>query len=114
MSTKIDVTSNVRDVLIHCAKVGKTITFSEVEKKLGEEVGAWKNVLDSIHEDCAAKGWPDLTAIVIYNATGYPAFLNDGAEDKRSKRFDPNNLRQRERWEKEVARVFSWWQNRAE
>jgi hypothetical protein len=114
MSTKVDVISNVRDVLIHSAKVGKTITFGEVEKKVGEEIGAWKNVLDSIHEDCVAKGYPDLTAIVIYNATGYPAFLNDGAKDKRSKRFNPNDLEQRERWEKEVARVFSWCQNRAE
>jgi hypothetical protein len=51
---------------------------------------------------------------VIYNATGYPAFLYDGAKDRRSKRFNPNDLEQRERWGKEVARVFSWWQNRAE
>ncbi len=106
MPTDTDLISKVRDVLMESARAGKTITFSEIEKKVGEKIAAWKKVLDPIYEDCIAKGRPDQTAIVIYNATGYPPFFNDGGE--RSQRFNPNNLRQVERWQKEVSRVFEW------
>ena len=105
MPTDTDLMSRVRNVVIDSARAGKTITFSEIEKRVGEKIAAWKKVLDPIYEDCIAKGHPDLTAIVIYNATGYPPFFSDGG-DARSKRFNPNNLRQVERWQKEVARVF--------
>ena len=60
----------------------------------------------SLYEDCVALGHPDLTAIVIYKATGYPPFFNEG--EARSKHFNPNNLKQVERWQNEVARVFEW------
>jgi len=103
MPTDTELISKVRGVLMDAASAGKTITFSEVEKKVGEQIGAWRKVLDPIYEDCVARGRPDLTAIVIYNATGYPPFLNDGG-DARSKRFDPNNMRKVERWQKSVSR----------
>jgi hypothetical protein len=57
-----------------------------------------------------ALGKPDLTSIVIYktgNQQGYPPFFSDGGE-ARSKRFNPT-LKQVERWQKEVARVFEEW-----
>jgi hypothetical protein len=107
MPTDTDLISKVRDVLMESARAGKTITFSEIERTVGEKIAAWKKVLDPIHEDCKAQGSPDLTAIIIYTATGYPPFLNEGGA-ARSKRFDPNNLRQVERWQKEVSRVFEW------
>ena len=91
MPTDTDLISKVRDVLLDSAKAGKTITFSEIEKRVGDAIAAWKKVLDPIYEDCMAHEHPDLTAIVIYNATGYPPFLNEGG-DARSKRFNPNNL----------------------
>jgi hypothetical protein len=64
-----------------------------------------------IYEELRALGKPDLTSIVIYktgNQQGYPPFFSDGGE-ARSKRFNPNNLKQVERWQKEVARVFEEW-----
>jgi hypothetical protein len=62
-------------------------------------------------KSCGPFGKPDLTSIVIYktgNLQGYPAFFSDGGE-ARSKRFNPNNLKQVERWQKEVAGVFEEW-----
>jgi hypothetical protein len=103
----VNLISKVRDVLMDSARAGKTITFTEIEKRVGEKIGAWRKVLDPIYEDCIAKGHPDLTAIVIYKEIGYPPFFSDGGES-RSKRFNPNNLRQVERWQKEVSRVFEW------
>jgi hypothetical protein len=72
---------------------------------------AWNKVLDPIYEELRARGKPDLTSIVIYktgNLRGYPPFFSDGG-DARSRRFDPNNLKQVERWQNEVARVFDEW-----
>jgi hypothetical protein len=63
-----------------------------------------------IYEELRALDKPDLTSIVIYkagNQQGYPPFFSDGGE-VRSKRFNPN-LKQVERWQKEVARVFEEW-----
>ena len=48
-----------------------------------------------------------MTAIVIYKETGYPPFFGDGGEAQ-SKRFNPNSLRQVDRWQQEVSRVFEW------
>jgi hypothetical protein len=107
MAPDIDLTSRVRDVLKNCARERKTITFGEVEKRVGEKIAAWNKVLDPIYEDCRTRGHPDLTAIVIYRETGYPPFFSDGGE-ARSRHFNPNNLRQVERWQKEVSRVFEW------
>jgi hypothetical protein len=73
--------------------VGKTITFGELERKIGVKIGAWNKVLDPIYEDCRTQGHPDLTVIIIYKETGYPPFFSDGGE-ARSKRFNPNDLRQ--------------------
>ena len=108
MPTGIDLIPRVRAVLEDSARVGKTITFGEIERKIGVKIGAWNKVLDPIYEDCRTQGHPDLTAIIIYKETGYPPFFSDGGE-ARSKRFNPNNLRQVGRWQEEVARVFSTW-----
>jgi hypothetical protein len=110
MSTTTDLIPKVRDVLVEAARAGKTISFGEIERRLGERIGAWNKILDPIYQDCMANGYPDLTAIVIYKETRYPPFFSDGGE-ARSKRFNPNNLRQVERWQKEVARVFAWCQS---
>jgi hypothetical protein len=56
MPTDTDLISKVRGVLMDAARAGKTITFSEVEKKVGEQIGAWRKVLDPIYEDCVARG----------------------------------------------------------
>ena len=106
MPTHTDLVSRVRDVLEDSAKAGKTITFGEIERQVGVKIAPWNKVLDPIYDDCMAQGHPDLTVIVIYKDTGYPPFFSDGG-GARSKRFNPNNLRQVERWQKEVARVFS-------
>jgi hypothetical protein len=90
------------------------ISFSEIETRIGERIGAWSKVLDPIYEESRALGKPDLTSIVIYrsgNLKGYPPFFSDGGE-ARSKRSDPNKLKQVERWQKEVARVFEAWVRR--
>jgi hypothetical protein len=103
--------AKVREVLLACARSGKMISFSEIETRIGERIGAWSKVLDPISEESRALGKPDLTSIVIYrsgNLKGYPPFFSDGGE-ARSKRFNPNNLRQVDCWQKEVARVFEAW-----
>jgi hypothetical protein len=103
--------ARVREVLEACARTRKTLSFSEIEMRIGEKVGAWNKVLDPIYEELRALGKPDLTSIVIYkagNRQGYPPFFSDGGE-ARSKRFNPNNLKQVERWQKEVAGVFEEW-----
>jgi hypothetical protein len=110
MSTAADLIPRVKDVLFDAARAGKTISFGEIERRLGEKVGAWNKVLDPIYQDCVSQRCPDLTAIIIYKETGYPPFFSDGGE-ARSKRFNRNNLKQVERWQKEVARVFAWYQN---
>jgi hypothetical protein len=107
MPTASDLIPRVRAVLADSARAGKTITFGDIERRVGEKIPAWNKVLDPIYEDCRAQGHPDLTAIIIYKETGYPPFFSDGGE-ARSKRFNPNNLRQVGRWQEEVARVFSW------
>ena len=112
MSTTADLTVTVRSVLEDSARAGRTTTFAEIEKLVGERIAAWNKLLDPIYEDCIIKRHPDLTATVIYKDTGYPPFFNEGGE-ARSKRFNPNNLRQVERWQKEVARVFSWQRDQA-
>jgi hypothetical protein len=103
MPTGIDLIPRVRAVLEDSARVGKTITFGEIERKIGVKIGAWNKVLDPIYEDCRTQGHPDLT----HNLQGnrIPPFFSDGGE-ARSKRFNPNNLRQVGRWQEEVARVF--------
>ena len=106
MPTGIDLIPRVRAVLEDSAR--KTITFGEIERKIGVKIGAWNKVLDPIYEDCRTQGHPDLTAIIIYKETGYPPFFSDGGE-ARSKRFNPNNLRPVGRWQEEVTRVFSTW-----
>jgi hypothetical protein len=111
MSRDDDLVAKVREVLEACAGAGKMISFSEIETRIGEKVVAWNKVLDRIYEELRALGKPDLTSIVIYktgNQQGYPPFLSDGGE-ARSKRFNPNNLKQVERWQKEVGRVFEEW-----
>jgi len=85
-------------------EAGKTITFGEIERRIGLKIGAWNKVLDPIYEDCRTQGHPDLTAIIIYKEP----FFSDGGE-ARSKRFNPNNLRPVGRWQEEVTRVFSTW-----
>jgi hypothetical protein len=93
------------------ASARKMISFSEIETRIGAKVVAWNKVLDPIYEELRALGKADLTSIVIYktrNQQGYPPFFSDGGE-ARSKRFNPNNLKQVERWQKEVARVFEEW-----
>jgi hypothetical protein len=103
--------AKVREVLESCAAAGKMISFSEIETRIGGKMGAWSTILDPIYEELKALGKPDLTSIVIYksgNLQGYPLFFSDGGE-ARSKRFNPNNLKQVERWQKEVARVFETW-----
>jgi hypothetical protein len=112
MSTNADLIARVRTVLEDSARAGRTISFAEIEKRLEERIGAWSKVLDPIYEDCINKGHPDLTCIIIYKETGYPPFFNEGAE-ARSKRFNTNNLRQVDRWQKEVARVFTWCRDQA-
>jgi hypothetical protein len=107
MLTGIDLISRGRAVLEDSARVGKTITFGEIERRVGVKVGAW-NKVDPIYEDCRTQGHPDLTAIIIYKETGYPPFYSDGGEAQ-SKRFNPNDLRQVGRWQDEVARVFLIW-----
>src|SRR6516162_9214514 len=104
MPTGIDLIPRVRAVLEDSARVGKTITFGEIERRIGLKIGAWNKVLDPIYEDCRTQGHPDLTAIIIYKEP----FFSDG-DEARSKRFNPNNLRQVGRWQEEVARVFSTW-----
>jgi hypothetical protein len=111
MAKDHDLVARVRDVLEACARAGKTVSFSEIETRIGEKVVAWNKVLDPIYEELRVLGKPDLTSIVIYktgNLQGYPPFFSDGGE-ARSKRFNPNNLKQVERWQKEVARVFEEW-----
>jgi hypothetical protein len=103
--------AKIREVLEACASAGKMISFSEIETRIGEKVVAWNKVLDPIYEELRALGKPDLTSIVIYktgNQQGYPPFFSDGGE-ARSKRFNPNDLKQVDRWQKEVARVFEEW-----
>jgi hypothetical protein len=107
MPTDIDLVPRVRAILEDSATQRKTITFGEIERRVGEKIAAWNKVLDPIYDDCMAQGHPDLTAIVIYKETGYPPFFSDGG-GARSKRFNPNNLRQVERWQQEVSRVFEW------
>jgi hypothetical protein len=107
MPTDTDLVSRVRAILEVSATERKTITFGEIERRVGEKIAAWNKVLDPIYDDCMAQGRPDLTAIVIYKETGYPPFFSDGGE-ARSKRFNPNSLRQVDRWQQEVSRVFEW------
>jgi hypothetical protein len=56
----------IREVLKSCAGAGKMISFSEIETRIGEMIGAWSKVLDPIYEELRALGQPDLTSIVIY------------------------------------------------
>jgi hypothetical protein len=105
-----NLVSKVREVLAECASA-RMISFSEIEARVGEKVGAWHKVLDPIYEELRTLGKPDLTTIIIYKTgtlEGYPPFFSDGGE-ARSKRFNPNNLKQVERWQSEVARVFEEW-----
>jgi hypothetical protein len=99
--------AKVREVLESCAAAGKMISFSEIETRVGEKIGAWSKILDPIYEEVRALGKPDLT-YKSGNQQGYPPFFSDGGE-ARSKRFNPNNLKQVERWQKKVARVFETW-----
>jgi hypothetical protein len=111
MSRDSDLIAKVRELLELCASEGKLISFSEIESRIGERVGAWNKILDPIYEELRAEGKPDLTSIIIYKSgtqRGYPPWVSDGGE-ARSKRFDPNNLKQVERWQNEVTRVFSTW-----
>jgi hypothetical protein len=114
MSKDDELAAKVQEVLEACASARKMISFSEIETRIGEKIVAWSKVLDPIYEELRALGKPDLTSIVIYktgNLQGYPPFFSDGGE-ARSKRFNPNNLKQVERWQKEVARVFEEWGTR--
>jgi hypothetical protein len=70
MSTTADLLAKVRAVLEDSAGEGRTITFAEIEKRVGERIGAWNKVLDPIYEDCINKGHPDLTCIISYKDTG--------------------------------------------
>ena len=88
MPTDIDLVPRVRAILEDSATQRKTITFGEIERRVGEKIAAWNKVLDPIYDDSMAQGHPDLTAIVIYKETGYPPFFSDGG-DARSKRFNP-------------------------
>jgi hypothetical protein len=112
MSQDRDLIDRVREVLESSASAGKMISFSEIETRIGEKIGgAWNKVLDPIYEETRALGEPDLTSIVIYKTgdlKGYLPFFSDGGE-ARSKRFNPNNLKQVECWINEVARVFATW-----
>ena len=42
MPTDTDLISKVRDVLEACARERKTITFGEIENRVGEKIAAWK------------------------------------------------------------------------
>jgi hypothetical protein len=111
MSKDEDLVAKVREVLEACASDRKMISFGEIETRVGAKIFAWNKVFDPIYEELRALGKPDLTSIVIYktgNLQGYPPFFSDGGE-ARSKRFNPNNLKQVERWQKEVTRVFEEW-----
>jgi hypothetical protein len=104
-----DLISRVRAVLEAYASKGQLVYFSDIEKIVGEMIHRWDKVLDPIYEDLRAHDKPDLTAIVVYKdgeRKGYPPWFSDGGE-ARSKRFNPNNLRQVGRWQKEVARLFN-------
>jgi hypothetical protein len=114
MSKETDLVAKVREVLESCAREGKMISFSEIETRIGEKVGAWNKILDPIYEELRTQQKPDLTSIIIYKSgeqKGYPPWFSDGGE-ARSKRFNPNNLKQVERWQKEVAQVFSAWKGK--
>jgi hypothetical protein len=113
MSTDPYIVASVRTILEARARDGRTITFSDLEKRLGTPVSGWKAILDPISQDCRSQGEPDLTCIVVYAATGYPPFLNDGIGDKRAQPFNPNNLKQIEQWQAAVTKLFDWWKTKA-
>jgi len=43
--------ARVREVLESCASIGKMISFSQIETRIGEKIGAWSKVLDPIYEE---------------------------------------------------------------
>jgi hypothetical protein len=111
MSIENDLVVRVQDALETYARKSALVSFSEIESHVGKKVGRWDKVLDPIYEELRALGKPDLTAIVIYKTgekAGYPPWFSDGGP-ARSKRFNPNDLAQVDRWQREVARVFSTW-----
>jgi hypothetical protein len=112
MGTDSALIANVREILESCARDGRMIAFSDVERRPGTSVSSWKIILDSISEDCRSIGQADLTSILIYAATSYPPFFN-GGDDGRSQPFNPNNLKQVALWREEVARVFDDWKKEA-
>src|SRR5271154_427046 len=89
MAAHSALAARVKEILKTSAKEGKLIAFNDIERKTGESISSWKAILDRISQECRSGGHPDLTAIVIYKATGYPAFFNDFWVG-RSKPFDPN------------------------
>lgn len=106
-----DLIARVRQALETSARKARTTTYSEIEAAVGAKFrqDQWRQVLDPIYEEQRARGEPDLTAIIVYASgelKGYPAYFSDGG-DARSRRFNPNNSHQFERWTKEVDRVFS-------
>jgi hypothetical protein len=95
-----------RDKLIEVAKAHGKITFRELGAHLGLIPRSAGCHLDEIYENEMRRNRPDLTLVVVYEATGYGPFLTRGGSAK-SVRMDPMNQEQRKAYDQELEKVYA-------
>ncbi|GAA2719731.1 hypothetical protein [Cellulomonas aerilata] len=62
----------VRDRLVEAARAGETVTYGELREELGLPylVQGMGRLLDLLSEDCARRGEPSLSSLVVNASTG--------------------------------------------
>jgi hypothetical protein len=73
MISYLDRKEAIREELKRVAKAGRTITYSELGRRVGiPPMGPWKPILDTISKEQSARRCPDITFVVINQRTGLP------------------------------------------
>lgn len=101
--------SRCRDKLIEVARRKEMITYRDLAEYLGiPTVGPWRGMLNEIYNEEMAAGRPDLTLLVVYSGSGYPAFISLGGPAQ-SVKFDPANPAHRQAWAAELSKIYQTW-----
>ena len=92
----------IRGILICCARNRRTITYSDLRKKIGGAPrGPWDE-LDAIAEYEKAHDRPDLTLVVVRKDSGLPSVYKDEA-------LDPNDREGVKKYKSDLEGLFGEW-----
>lgn len=87
----------IRAILVQQAQANETITYKRLGVAIdGPARGPWKRVLDAIRDEENAQKRPDITSLVVSNATQFPTYI-------------PKDTASRDRSMQERQRVFDYY-----